>query len=430
MAGRLSPVVYRAPGSEMATHTLHDYAKYHWLGNDYLVLDPARFTARFSMGGAGLAPDAARLLCDRNRGIGADGVLLGPLRTPDGTPGLRIFNPDGSEAEKSGNGLRIFARYLWEQRLAGARAPFPILTPGGTSQAEVKDERGQVVSVSIGRFTFNSVEIPVLGPPRDVINELLEVGGERLTVCCVNVGNPHCVVVDRAASPATAQRLGPLIERHPQFPNRTNVQFMRARDWRSIEIQIWERGAGYTLASGTSACAAAAVAVRLGQAEWPVSVHMPGGMLTVHYQPPAGLILTGPVAAVSSGDFSPELLSQLHLTRASGAPARPAAQAAPRPGRGLPRQRSAAKGRPAARAASRKRPPARATSRAKARPPARKSRPAPRRARSSARTVQRTARTTRGTVRKNQSSARRARPVARRARPTVRNARTPAKRRR
>ncbi len=387
----------------MASRTLHDYAKYHGLGNDYLVLDPARFTARFSMSGAGLPPDTVRLLCDRNRGIGADGILLGPLRTPDGVPGVRIFNPDGSEAEKSGNGLRIFARYLWEQRYVSGRGPFPILTPGGTVQAEMKDERGQVVSAAIGRFTFNSVEIPVLGPPRDVINELLEVGGERLTVCCINVGNPHCVVVDRNASPATAQRLGPLIERHPQFPNRTNVQFMRARDRRSIEVQIWERGAGYTLASGTSACAAAAVAVRLGQAEWPVNVYMPGGMLTVHYQPPAGLLLTGPVQAVGSGDFAPELLGQLHLTRAGGSPARHAAHGAARSSRGLlrqrlprqqlprqrlPRQKSAPKSRPAARSAragraatARTRPPARAASRPSARKSARKARPVGRKAR-------------------------------------------------
>jgi len=376
----------------MANLTLHDYAKYHGLGNDYLVLDPARFTARFSMSGAGLPADTVRLLCDRNRGIGADGVLLGPLRASGGTPGVRIFNPDGSEAEKSGNGLRIFARYLWEQRYVAGRAPFSILMPGGIAQAEVKDERGQVVSVVVGRFTFNSVEIPVLGPPRDVINELLEVGGERLTVCCVNVGNPHCVVVDRNASPATAQRLGPLIERHPQFPNRTNVQFLRTRDRRSIEILIWERGAGYTLASGTSACAAAAVAVRLGEAEWPVSVHMPGGMLTVHYQPPAGLLLTGPVQAVSQGDFSPELLSQLHLTRSATVAVRPAASTAVRPSRRVPGHKPATKSRPAAKAAARRkgsraRSPSRSHARMirplarKTRPPVHKSRPAAKRRR-------------------------------------------------
>lgn len=302
----------------MASRVLHDYAKYHGLGNDYLVLDPVRFTARAGMTGPGLAQETVKLLCDRNRGIGADGVLWGPLRTPDGTPGLRIFNPDGSEAEKSGNGLRIFARYLWDLGYLGGRAPFPVLTPGGKAVAEVKDDRGTLISVIVGRASFNSVDVPMLGPPRDVVNEALEVGGEQVTVCCVNIGNPHCVVIDRNPSPALAQRLGPLIERLPVFPNRTNVQFMRARDRRSIEIQIWERGAGYTLASGTSACAAAAAAVRMGIAEWPVAVLMPGGVLTVGNIPASGLVLIGPVTAVGTGDFSPELLAQLHLTRTSG----------------------------------------------------------------------------------------------------------------
>jgi diaminopimelate epimerase len=305
----------------MASRVLHDYAKYHGLGNDYLVLDPVRFTARATMTGLGLAQETVKLLCDRNRGIGADGVLWGPLRTSDGTPGLRIFNPDGSEAEKSGNGLRIFARYLWDMGYLTGRLPFPVLTPGGKALAEVKDERGTTISVIVGRASFNSVDVPMLGPPRDVVNEALEVGGEQVTVCCVNIGNPHCVVVDRNPSPALAQRLGPLIERLPVFPNRTNVQFMRARDRRSIEIQIWERGAGYTLASGTSACAAAAAAVRLGLAEWPVAVLMPGGVLTVGNIPASGLVLIGPVTAVGTGDFSAELLAQLHLTRTSGAAA-------------------------------------------------------------------------------------------------------------
>jgi diaminopimelate epimerase len=331
----------------MPARVLHDYAKYHGLGNDYLVLDPARFAARASMTGAGLPAETVRLLCDRNRGVGADGVLWGPLRTPDGTPGLRIFNPDGSEAEKSGNGLRIFARYLWERRQVSGRAPFPILTPAGKVQAEVKDERGSIVAVAIGRVSFNSVDIPMLGPPRDVVNESLEVGGEHVTVCGVNVGNPHCVVVDRNPSPALAQRLGPLIEKLPQFPNRANVQFMRARDRRSIEIQIWERGAGYTLASGTSACAAAAAAVRIGLAEWPVTVHMPGGALTVANVPSMGLMLTGPVAAVSEGDFSPELLAHLHLTRAAGTPAaaRTSAQRGPK---ARPKTKPARKAKPPA----------------------------------------------------------------------------------
>jgi diaminopimelate epimerase len=320
----------------MPTPLPYDYAKYHGLGNDYLVLDPARFTARFSLTGPGLPGEAVRLICDRHRGVGADGILLGPFPTRNGAPGVRIFNPDGSEAEKSGNGLRVFARYLWDRKLTGGKSSFPIALASGQVRAEVKDYRGRLVSVGVGRYSFHSSEIPVTGEAREMINETLEVGAERLTVCCVTVGNPHCVVVDRNPSPEIARRLGPWIERHAWFPNRTNVQFMRARDRRSIEIQIWERGAGYTLASGTSSCAAAAVAVRLGLCEWPVAVHMPGGTMTVAYLPGSGLELTGPVAAVSTGEFAPELLMALGLTRSAGGAARAAAS------------------RPAARAAKRK----------------------------------------------------------------------------
>ena len=297
----------------------YDYAKYHGLGNDYLVVEPSRFTTRFGLTGAGLTAEAVRLICDRHRGVGADGILLGPLPTRNGAAGVRIFNPDGSEAEKSGNGLRIFARYLWDRQATNGKSTFPIELAGGQVQAEVKDYRGRLVSVGVGRYTFQSSEIPVAGESREVINEVLEVGSEHVTVCCISVGNPHCVIVDRNPTPDIARRLGPLIEKHPWFPNRTNVQFMRVRDRRSIEIQIWERGAGYTQASGTSSCAAAAVAVRLGLCEWPVAVHMPGGTLTVAYQPGRGLELTGPVAAVSTGEFAPELLSAVGLTRSERA---------------------------------------------------------------------------------------------------------------
>jgi diaminopimelate epimerase len=301
----------------------YDYAKYHGLGNDYLILDPGRFTARFSLTGPGLSAEAVRLICDRHRGVGGDGILLGPLPTRNGVAGVRIFNPDGSEAEKSGNGLRIFARYLWDRQATGGKSSFSIELQGGQIPAEVKDYRGRLVSVGVGRYSFQSRDIPVTGDAREVINEPLEIGTEHVTVCCLTVGNPHCVVVDRNPSPEIARRLGPLIERHSWFPNRTNVQFMRARDRRSIEIQIWERGAGYTLASGTSACAAAAAAVKLGMCEWPVAVHMPGGTLTVAYQPAMGLELTGPVAAVGTGEFAPELLAALGLTRSERGAARP-----------------------------------------------------------------------------------------------------------
>src|SRR5213076_1791365 len=158
--------------------------------------------------------------------------------------GLRIFNPDGSEAEKSGNGLRIFAKYLWDHRHAKA-ATFTVETKG--------------------RATFRAPEIPMSGPDREVVGVPLQLSdGTTLSVTAVSVGNPHCVTFVNRLDDAECRRLGPLIENHPAFPNRTNVQFARPHARDTLDILIWERGAGFTLASGSSSCGAAAAAVKNG----------------------------------------------------------------------------------------------------------------------------------------------------------------------
>jgi diaminopimelate epimerase len=258
---------------------------------------------------AALSPEQIIQICDRHYGPGSDGILLGPLPSSQADFGLRIFNPDGSEAEKSGNGLRIFARYLWDsgrvekQRQAGGRQsslPFSILTPGGKVQAQVL-ENGELVRVEMGQASFDSTLIPVSGPARQVINETMQVGGEELHFCAVTLGNPHCVVLYPGATSQAAHRLGPLIENHPLFPRRTNVQFMEVIDHRNVRIEIWERGAGYTLASGSSSCAASAAAYRLGLCEADITVHNPGGQLKVVIGQDFSLTLTGPVVRVYTG---------------------------------------------------------------------------------------------------------------------------------
>jgi diaminopimelate epimerase len=286
-----------------------DFFKYHGLGNDYLVLEPRRFSTVPS-------PQAVRAICDRNRGVGADGILWGPIPegTPEGEFAVRIFNPDGSEAEKSGNGLRIFARFLWERRYA-AVTPFSIHTPGGAVSVRILDSAASRIAIAMGQARFHSAQIPVNGPARQVLRESLAIGGRTLTINAASVGNPHCVVLSDNPTPELARELGPLIEQHPLFPNRTNVQFMRVQDDHAIQIEIWERGAGYTLASGTSSCAAAAVACRLGLCHSPVTVHMPGGALEVRVDEDFHLEMEGPVSAVCQGDFAPELLRELELVR-------------------------------------------------------------------------------------------------------------------
>ncbi len=274
------------------------FCKYHALGNDYLVLNPSELAREL---------DAFRIqrICHRNFGVGSDGILLGPLETKEGDFGLRIFNPDGSEAEKSGNGLRIFSRYLWDQGLVREEA-FTVMTPGGRVESVVKDG-GRTVTVQMGQVSFDSTRIPVKGEPREVLNEIMTVEGEDLRFCAATVGNPHCVVLRTDVSEEEAKRLGPFIEKDSRFPNRTNVQFMKVLDRSHIQIEIWERGAGYTLASGSSSSAAAAVAYRLGLCGGRITVRMPGGDLDIRISEDFSIQMTGPVTKIAEGTLSPEM---------------------------------------------------------------------------------------------------------------------------
>jgi len=275
-----------------------NFHKYHALGNDYIILDPADVPAV-------PAAEQIRTICHRNFGIGSDGLLYGPLKTDLADFALRIFNPDGSEAEKSGNGLRIFARYLWDRKKV-AKRPFRISTPGGIVTAQLARD-GSSVTVEMGKVCFNSAEIPVAGPPREVINETIEIDGRNFTFCAATIGNPHCVILSDDISEAQARRFGPVIEHDSRFPNRTNVQFMKVMDRSNIRIEIWERGAGYTLASGSSSCAAAAVARRLGLCDSNIIVHMPGGQIEIVVSDDFSVRMTGPVTKVAEGAISDEI---------------------------------------------------------------------------------------------------------------------------
>lgn len=277
-----------------------DFHKYHALGNDYIVINPAE--SRFV-----LNEDNTRLVCHRNFGVGSDGILYGPLPDRDGIA-LRIFNPDGSEAEKSGNGLRIFSRYLHETGLSGGDS-FAIDTPGGKVQVDVVDADPYLIRIEMGRVSFLGPEVPVAGVEGEVVHHPLLVDGEELLINCLTIGNPHCVVFGVDVNRELAERFGPLLETHPLFPNRINCQFVQVIDRSNIRIEIWERGAGYTLASGSSSCAAASAARRLDLVDEKVTVHMPGGDLLIEMG--EGVLMTGPVTAVASGDFAPEMLGML-----------------------------------------------------------------------------------------------------------------------
>ncbi len=282
------------------------FAKYHALGNDYIVVAPAEL-------GEELTGDLIRLICHRNYGIGSDGILYGPFDDHQCDFGLRIYNPDGSEAEKSGNGLRIFARYLWDKGLVSDR-PVTIKTAGGPVEARF-DRDGRTITVAMGQVSFDSRKIPVTGPAREVINETIEVEGQIFEYCAATIGNPHCVILRPEASADEARRWGPLIETDPRFPNRTNVQFMQILDRSNIAIEIWERGAGYTLASGSSSSAAAAVAHRLDLCDRQITVHMPGGRIEIEISPEFAISMAGAVTKVATGTIDPEMLTWKPVTR-------------------------------------------------------------------------------------------------------------------
>ncbi len=272
--------------------------KYHALGNDYLVMDPADLPGP-------LTAERIRTICHRHFGVGSDGILLGPLPAREAVCALKIYNPDGSEAEKSGNGLRIFSRYLWERKRVGD-GEFAIQTAGGVVRARVL-EGGRTVCVEMGQVSFDSEKIPVAGPKREVLNETISVGGREFVFCAATIGNPHCVVPLPDINADLARQFGPLLETHPRFPNRTNVQFLKVLDRANIQIEIWERGAGYTLASGSSSSAAAAVAHKLGQVDRAVSVHMPGGQIQIEIGPDYAIRMTGAVTKVAEGVMAEEL---------------------------------------------------------------------------------------------------------------------------
>ena len=295
------------------THHASRFTKYDALGNDYIVLDPADWP---EPPGA----EVIRRICDRRHGVGSDGILWGPTSPPapllrgEG-PGvrfaLRLFNPDGSEFEKSGNGLRIFARYLWDRGLP-AGPDFDILTPGGPVTAHVLDAEGSRIAMDMGTLSFRSTDLGIAGPAREVVNEEVTVDGRTLRIVAATIGNPHCVIFLDAQTPEVqadlgaltaelAHRLGPGLERLPLYPNRTNVQFAQAIDRHTLRIEIWERGAAYTLASGTSSCAATGAAIRTGRCESPVTVQMPGGEMQVEVAADGSVRLTGTVALVCKG---------------------------------------------------------------------------------------------------------------------------------
>lgn len=280
----------------------------HGLGNDYLVMDPTELTFKLTVG-------KIRGICDRHWGLGSDGILaLAPSKKADF--GLRIFNPDGSEAEKSGNGLRIFARYLHATGKT-KKKQFTVETKGGLVSISLHLDRhgdAAAATVEMGRASFCPAALPCTLPMDELIQIPIEAAGQSLQFTGVSVGNPHCVLFKKAGETWSREDLlllGPALEHHAVFPNRTNVQLAVPTGPKEIFILIWERGAGETQASGSSSCAAASAAVRLGLVKGPVTVNMPGGSLNIQVAQDFSLTMKGPVAEVARGTLSPSFVRTL-----------------------------------------------------------------------------------------------------------------------
>lgn len=274
--------------------------KYQGLGNDYLILDPNK--NRVQLQGKKIA-----LMCQRGFGLGADGVLYGPVEI-NGKMGVHIYNSDGSESAISGNGVRIFAKYLMDHEYVKEQK-FSIETLSGSIEVECLNSRATEFRVNMGKASFLSREIPVTGEVREVINEPFTFNGTEYRATCLTVGNPHCIIFTDKVSGEMVKNLGPYVENAEQFPERMNLQVCRIIDRGNLDIEIWERGSGYTRASGTGSCAAAIAAHRLGLVEERVNVNQPGGMIQIDIKEDGTIYMTGTVGYIADVSIAESFFS-------------------------------------------------------------------------------------------------------------------------
>lgn len=277
--------------------------KYHGLGNDYLVFDPNKNELELNEANV-------KMICNRNVGLGSDGILEGPLLGEH--LAVKIWNPDGSVAEKSGNGVRILAKYLKDAGYV-QKKNYELMTDGGIVEITYLNEEGSRLRISMGKLSFVSEEIPVIGERREVINEDMVFGNNLYPATCVSVGNPHCVIPMQEISKELVCKIGVHSESARYFPERVNTEIMKVTDRNNIAIETYERGAGYTMATGTGACAAAAVAYKLGLTENKMLVHMPGGDLQVEITDDWNVYITGDVFYIAEIKLSTEFSEMLRV---------------------------------------------------------------------------------------------------------------------
>jgi len=277
------------------------FVKMHGIGNDFVVIGalddlplPEEKLSEF-----------ARFVCDRHFGVGADGVIwILPSQVADFK--MRIFNPDGSEAEMCGNGIRCAAKWFYDRDYAKGKA-VQVETLAGIKTVWVQEENGKAVAVTVdmGEPIFAPSLVPTsLGGGSEAIEVTLSVeGAGTYIVSAVSMGNPHCVVFVNDVDNFPVETIGPRIEHHPAFPKRTNVEFVQVLSRNEMKVRVWERGAGLTLACGTGACASLVIASRTGRTDRKAKVHLPGGTLTIEWRDDGRIYMTGPAVEVFRGEF-------------------------------------------------------------------------------------------------------------------------------
>lgn len=297
-----------------------EFTKYHSLGNDYLVYDCNRNKRT-------LTADAIRAVCHRQYGFGADGILLGPFFTREGIR-LQIFNPDGSMAEKSGNGLLIFAKYLKDAGYI-QKKEFELLIEkkegedDATTAVQIRynNELGTSMTVGMGKLLFTPEEVGCSYRPEEIDDtqeyELVDVplkfGNYTYRCTCVSIGNPHCVLPFKTVTKSIVCDVGEKIENSAYFSKGINTQIAQVIDHHNIQIEIYERGAGYTLASGSSACAAVGAMHKMRFVDSKVWVHMPGGKLLVSVDEAWNVEMTGTVSSIGTMRLSAEYMLEYGL---------------------------------------------------------------------------------------------------------------------
>ncbi len=273
------------------------FVKMHGIGNDFVLAD---FVTN-NMPAVDLR-DLAIRICDRNFGVGADGLLL-VLPSEIADYQMRLINRDGSEAEMCGNGIRVFAKYLYDRGMVGETTEIETLAGVKTIRLSVENGKAVGATVGMGKPRLRAEDIPVIGYDGEVINSPLAVEGEKLQITCVSMGNPHCVIFVESTDEVPVERLGPKIEKHPSFPQGTNVEFVQVVSPSELKMRVWERGAGMTLACGTGACSSVVAGVLNGKCGRQATVHLPGGDLFIDWQEDGEVFMTGPAEEVFEGSY-------------------------------------------------------------------------------------------------------------------------------